>query len=331
MSKIIDLHAHILPASAMEAAGAGRDWHGSTIEHDDIGDPIIVTGHRREGMGGKAHYEPMTRRIEQMDEMGVDMQVLSVSPIFYRHYLPAEHGIAASTVINEEIAGFAAEWPHRFAGYGALPAQDPDGAVEELERVMNMPGMVGASLGTHVGGSNWDEPQLFPILEAAQDLGALLFFHPSDRRLEQFVPRYHLHNSIGNPAESTIAIGSLIYGGILDRLPELRMLFVHGGGYACWAGPRFDHGYKVRREAQGGSEGFPSEYLRRMWFDSLVHGYVNLRHLVDVVGIDKVVLGTDFPADMGQPDPVTWIEGSDLTTTEKAAVLSENPAALLGW
>lgn len=329
MSKVVDLHAHILPASAMAAGEEGTEWHGSLIEHDDLGNPIIVTGHRREGMGGKAHYEPMTQRIERMDEAGVDVQVLSVNPIFYRHYLPAEHGISASTIINDEIAGFAAEWPDRFAGYAALPAQDPDRAVQELERVMKMPGMVGASLGTHVGGVNWDEPELFPILEAAQDLGALLFFHPSDRRLEQFVPRYHLHNSIGNPAETTIAIGSLIYGGVLDRLPDLRMLFAHGGGYACWAGPRFDHGYKVRREAQGGTETFPSEYLERMWYDSLVHGYVNLRHLIDEVGIERVVLGTDFPADMGQPDPVAWIQGSDLSEAEQTAVLAENAAVLL--
>lgn len=330
MSRVIDLHAHILPASAMAAANSGNDWHGSSIDHDDLGNPIIVTGDRRESMGGKAHYEPMTRRIERMDQMGVDMQVLSLSPILFRHYVPAGHAIAASRIVNDEIAGFAAQWPDRFSGYGSLPAQDSDQAVRELERVMRMPGMIGASLGTHVGGANWDEPQLFSILEAAQDLSALLFFHPADRRLERYLPRYHLHNSIGNPAETTIAIGSLIYGGVLDRLPELKALFAHGGGYACWAGPRFDHGYKVRREAQGGTEAFPSEYLSRMWYDSLVHGYLNLRHLLDVVGIGQVVLGTDFPADMGQPDPVTWLAGSDLTRDEQTAVLGGNAAALLG-
>lgn len=330
MTTTIDLHAHILPASAVAASEVGREWFGSILERDDIGDPIIVTGGRREGMGGKAHYEPMSRRIERMDEAGVDVQVLSLSPILFRHYIEPEHSVAASSVVNDEIVAFVEQWPTRFAGYGALPAQAPAQAVKELERVMGMPGMVGASLGTHVGGVNWDEPQLFPILEAAQDLGALLFIHPADRRLESYVPRYHLHNSIGNPAETTIAIASLIYGGVLDRLPDLKMLFAHGGGYACWAGPRFDHGYKVRREARGGTETFPSDYLRRMWYDSLVHGYANLRHLIDVVGVGRVVLGTDFPADMGQPDPVTWLGGSDLTGEERGAVLGGNAAELLG-
>ena len=186
-----------------------------------------------------------------MDEMGVDVQVISLNPIFFRHYLDADNAVAASVSVNDEIAGFIEQWPTRFAGYGALPMQDPDAAITELERVMKIPGMVGACVGTHVGGANWDEPHLFPVLEAAQELGALMFFHPADRRLEQHLPRYHLHNSIANPTETTIAIGSLIHGGVLDRLPDLKMLFAHGGGYACWAAARFDHGVKVRREAQG--------------------------------------------------------------------------------
>ncbi len=328
--RVIDVHAHVLPRSAIAATEGGGSWHGSTIEDDHLGRPVIVTGERREGMGGRAHYESMERRIERMDEMGVDMQILSVNPIFFRHYLDAEHGVAASVAINDEIAGFVAQWPDRFTGYGALPMQDPARAVDELERVMSIEGMVGASVGTHVGGANWDEPQFFTVLEAAERLGAFVFFHPSDRRLEKHLPRYHLHNSIANPTETTIAIGSLIYGGVLDRLPNLKMLFAHGGGYACWAGARFDHGYKVRPEAQGNTELFPSEYLSRMWYDSLVHGYVNLRHLVDEVGIDQVMLGTDFPADMGQPEPVAWIEGSDLNSTEQEAVLGHNVATLLG-
>lgn len=328
--RVIDVHAHLLPRSAIAAAEAGESWHGSRIEKDDLGRPIVVTGGRREGMGGPAHYESMTRRLERMDETGVDLQILSLNPIFFRHYLDVENGMAASVAVNDEIAGYVRRWPTRFAGYGALPLQDPGAAVDELERVMAIEGIVGVCVGTHVAGANWDEPQLFPVLEAAERLGALLFFHPSDRRLESHLPRYHLHNSIANPTETTIAIASLIFGGVLDRLPDLKMLFAHGGGYACWAAARFDHGVKVRPEAQGHTALFPSEYLSRMWYDSLVHGYVNLRHLVDVVGIDRVMLGTDFPADMGQPDPVAWIEGSDLDRAERAAVLGDNAAALLG-
>jgi aminocarboxymuconate-semialdehyde decarboxylase len=330
MSKVIDVHAHLLPRSAIAAAEAGESWFGSDIETDDLGRPVIVTGGRREGMGGKAHYESMERRIERMDAAGVDVQVLSLNPIFFRHYLDAEHGVAASRSVNDEIVGFIERWPDRFAGYGALPLQDVDQAIAELERVMAIDGMIGACVGTHVDGANWDEPELFPVLEAARDLGALMFFHPSDRRLEQHLPRYHLHNSIANPTETTIAIASIIHGGVLDRLPDLKMLFAHGGGYACCASARFDHGYKVRAEAREHASLFPSEYLHRMWYDSLVHDHGLLRRLIDVVGVDKVMLGTDFPADMGQPDPVDWIAASDLSPAERNAVLGANAADLLG-
>ena len=169
------------------------------------------------------------------------------------------------------------------------------------------------SVGTHVGGLNWDEPDLFPVLEAAEQSNALVFVHPAASRLKDALPRYHMRNFIANPTETTIAIGSLIFGGILDRLPGLRLLFAHGGGYACWAYARFDHGHQVRPEAREHIARLPSDYLSALWYDSLVHGYGNLRRLIDVVGLDRVVLGTDFPADMGQPDPVAWIDGSDLS------------------
>ncbi|MFT7474818.1 MAG: aminocarboxymuconate-semialdehyde decarboxylase [Verrucomicrobiales bacterium] len=330
MTRVIDVHAHLLPRSAIAAAESGGEWFGSSIEDDDMGRPVIITGERREGMGGKAHYESMERRIERMDEDGVDMQLLSLNPIFFRHYIGADDGAAASVAVNDEIAGFIEQWPTRFGGYGALPMQDPDRAIAELERVMAIDGMIGACVGTHVDGANWDEPHLFPVLEAAQELGALMFFHPSDRRLEKHLPRYHLHNSIANPTETTIAIASIVHGGILDKLPNLKTLFAHGGGYACCGAPRFDHGYEVRREARENISMFPSEYLSRMWYDTLVYDYGMLRRLIEVVGIDKVMLGTDFPADMGQVDPVGWLNGSDLSDDERAAVLGDTAASLLG-
>jgi len=329
-SKVIDVHAHLLPRSAIAAAENGEAWFGSEIERDDLGRPVVVTGERREGMGGKAHYEAIERRLERMDEMGVDVQVLSLNPIFFRHYLDPDTAVEASRSVNDEIAGFIERWPTRFAGYGALPMQDPGRAIAELERVMAIDGMIGACVGTHVDGANWDEPHLFPVLEAAQELGALVFFHPSDRRLEAHLPRYHLHNSIANPTETTIAIASIIHGGIVDRLPDLQMLFAHGGGYACCGAARFDHGYTVRAEAREHASMLPSEYLSRLWYDSLVHDHGMFRRLIDVVGINRVMLGTDFPADMGQPDPVDWIERSDLTRDERIAVLGANAAALLG-
>jgi aminocarboxymuconate-semialdehyde decarboxylase len=327
---VIDMHAHLLPRSAIAAAESGGDWFGSRVERDELGRPLIITGEYQISLGGQIHWESMEQRIERMDAMSVDMQVLSLNPILFRYYLDAHHAIEGARAINDEIAGAVHQWPQRFAGFGALPMQDPGAAVAELQRVMEVPGMVGAAIGSHVNGSNWDEPHLFPVLEAADQLGAVLFLHPSASRLKEALPRYHMRNYIANPTETTIAIGSLIFGGVIDRLPNLRMMFAHGGGYACWAYARFDHGHGVRPEAREHISKAPSEYLRRLWFDSLVHGYGNLRRVLEVAGPDRVVLGTDFPADMGQPDPVAWINGSDLTEVERDAVLGGNARKLIG-
>ena len=185
-----------------------------------------------------------------MDATGVDRQVISLNPILFRYYLEPGDAIECSKAVNDEIAGIVADHPDRFAGFGTLPMQDLAAAVGELERVMSTAGMVGVSVGTHVGGLNWDEPDLFPVLEAAEQANALVFVHPAASRLKEALPRYHMRNFIANPTETTIAIGSLIFGGILDRLPGLRLLFAHGGGYACWAYARFDHGHQVRAEAR---------------------------------------------------------------------------------
>ena len=328
---MVDVHSHLLPRSAIAAAENGTDWFGSRIEIDHLGRPEIVTGDYRVSMGGPAHWESIEKRIARMDETGVDRQVISLNPILFRYYLDPGDAIECSKAVNDEIAGIVADHPDRFAGYGTLPMQEPAAAVGELERVMSTAGMVGVSVGTHVGGQNWDEPELFPVLEAAEQSNALVFVHPAASRLKEALPRYHMRNFIANPTETTIAIGSLIFGGILDRLPGLRLLFAHGGGYACWAYTRFDHGHQVRPEAREHIARLPSDYLSALWYDSLVHGYGNLRRLIDVVGVDRVVLGTDFPADMGQPDPVAWIDGSDLSSAEKDAVLGENAEVMLGW
>ena len=326
---VVDVHAHLLPRSAIAAAEHGTDWFGSKVERDALGRPEIVTGDYRVSLGGKVHWESIPERMDRMDDMGVEIQVISLNPILFRYYLDPANAAKASAAVNDEIAAIVADHPTRFSGFGALPMQSPKDAVAELERVMATPGMVGVSVGTHVGGSNWDEPHLFPVLQTAEQAGAVVFVHPAASRLKEAVPRYHMRNYIANPTETTIAIGSIIFGGIIDKLPELRLVFAHGGGYACWAYARFDHGYKVRPEAREHASQLPSDYLGRMWYDSLVHGYGNLRRLVDVVGIGQVLLGTDFPADMGQPDPVRWIEGSGLSEIEQQAVLGSNFLMLL--
>ena len=326
---IIDVHAHLLPQSAVRAAAGDGRWHGSMVEQAADGRPVITTGDYRVSMGATEHWEEPPARLERMDQLGVDMQVISLNPILFRYYLERRYAIDAAREINDEIAEMTSTWPDRFAGFATLPMQDVDAAVDELQRSVESLGLVGAAIGTHVEGANFDEAHLLPVFEAAESLGAALFVHPAASRMGDSLPRYHMRNYIANPAETTIAIGSLIFGGVLDRLPGLKLCFAHGGGYACWAAARFDHGFGVRPEAREHVNKLPSEYLKTLYFDSLVHGYGNLRQLVGNVGADRVVLGSDYPADMGQPDPVTWIEGSDLSQMEKRAILGENALEFL--
>ena len=233
-------------------------------------------------------------------------------------------------MVNDETAAIVAEHPDRFAGLAFLPLQDADASVRELERGMRELGLIGAAVSTHVDGEDWDSERLFPVLQAANDLGALVFVHPASVRARGILPNYHLVNMIGNPLETTIAIGSIVFGGVLDRLDSLRLVFAHGGGYAAFAAGRFDHGATVRPESKGTLLP-PADYLRRLYFDDLTHSALALRYLVDLVGIDQVVLGSDFPADMGYVDPVGWLETAPLLdAAEKAQILGGNLERLLG-
>jgi aminocarboxymuconate-semialdehyde decarboxylase len=325
----IDVHAHFLPRSVVDACDAGRDWHGIRFEVDEQGQLVSTTSAKRFALPWPDFRAPISDRIAEMDKLRVDMQVISMSPTLWRHEL--EGGAAADMArdVNDETAAIVAEHPSRFRGFAFLPLQDPKASVAELERSVRDLGLVGAAVSTNVAGENWDVEGLFPVLEAAEALGALLFVHPAAVRTVNVMSRYHLRNMIGNPLETTVTIGSLVFGGVFDRLPNLKMVFAHGGGYATFAVGRFDHGHVVRPEAQA-IRRVPTDYLRSLYYDCLTHSAHALRYLVDEVGIDRVVLGSDFPADMGYRDPVGWVENAEgLDQAEKQQILGGNLERLL--
>lgn len=222
-------------------------------------------------------------------------------------------------------------FPGRFLGLATLPLQDVDAAVDELVRVMTLPGMVGVAIGTHINGVNLDAEELAPFWRAAHDLEAFVFIHPMDQRGGEALGHYYLRNVIGNPFETTVAAASLMLSGRLADLPHLQVCLAHGGGYVLAAMGRLAHAYRVRSETPGATDQSPREQFRRFLYDTLNHDEQGLRHMVDVLGVDRVVLGTDFPADMGQSEAVAEIGGSPLfTEQEKAAMLGGNLAAILG-
>jgi aminocarboxymuconate-semialdehyde decarboxylase len=328
-SEVIDVHSHIVPSRLAEAAQRGGRHFGIEFGRDEKGRITSTVGGRGFALPWPTPLETPRERVAAMDAIGVDVHLLSLSPSMHWYSTPPEEARALAIETNDDIAEVVNSFPDRFRGLAFLPLQDPAAAVAELERSVRELGFEGAIVGTNIDGLDWDAPELFPVLEAARDLGALVFVHPARGRANPFLRNYHLRNLVGNPLETTIALASLIFGGVLDRLPDLKLCFAHGGGYGCLGVARMDHGNLVREEARGMSR-LPSDYLRDLYFDSLVHGHRTLDHVIDLAGIDRVVLGSDYPADMGEPDPVEFVRSHPrLTDDDRRKILSENLAGLL--
>jgi aminocarboxymuconate-semialdehyde decarboxylase len=326
----IDTHTHFFPPSAVGPAERNELWHGIQLGHNELGRITSSIGGRAQEIPWPMPLETPAGRLKSMDARRVDRHILSVTPTLYWHGLDKADGVAIARVFNDDLAGIVSEAPERYSGLAFLPLQDAAASVSELERCVRDLGFRGAMVCTHVNGTDWDDPSLFPILEAASALGAVVYYHPSRGRANSWLTRYHLRNLIGNPLETTVALASLIFGGVYDRLPELKTCFSHAGGYGVLGVGRFDHGHEVRPEATG-IAALPSDYVRRIWVDTITHSERTLRYIVDTVGADRVVLGSDYPADMGEPYPVDFVEScASLTDAEKAGILGANAAQLLG-
>ena len=251
---------------------------------------------------------------------------------FYNYHLPVEVARATSAATNDEIAGMIRAWPERFAGLGTLPMQDVKAAIAEMERCMTQLGLKGVEINDHVNGRTLDEPEFRPFWKAAQELGALVFFHQGgDTVVTPRSARYHLPNTIGNLADRAVTFATLVSGGVMDEFPDLKICLGHGGGYTCFGIGRMDHGWQVRSEARVHITQPPSAYLGRFYYDCIVYTEPALRFLIDSVGADRVVFGTDWPYDMALDWPVAWVLGmKGLSQEEKEAILWKNLERLLG-
>ncbi|HZP95402.1 MAG TPA: amidohydrolase family protein [Candidatus Limnocylindria bacterium] len=321
-SRTIDLHAHLTPRSLLHAKAAGLTLHG-------IEPAAIARGQ------GRAISAP--DRLADMDRLGVDAQVVSAEPQMYVY----EHDAAAAAAIhrecNDEIGELVAGRPDRFRGLAILPMQDIGRAIAELDRAMHVLGFSGAMIGDHVNGALYDEPRFRPFWRAAEEMGALVFVHQASPTLVSTrFDRYHVSNTIGNPVERTLSFAALVFGGVMDAFPRLEVALAHGGGYAAFAAGRMDWGWRWREEARANITRPPSEYLARFHYDCITHSERALRFLLDSVGTDRVVFGTDYPgfaagrAGAGY-QPREWLVAlPSLTDAEKEAILGGNLERLLG-
>jgi aminocarboxymuconate-semialdehyde decarboxylase len=272
------------------------------------------------------------RRIEDCDETGVDLQVLSTVPVMFNYGKHPEHAHDLARLLNDDIARTVADRPRRFAGLGTLPLQAPELAVRELERCVRELGLAGVQIGTHVNDWNLNAPELFPVFQAAEEVGAAVFVHPWDMMAREKMNRYWLPWLVGMPAETSLAICSMIFGGVLERLPRLRVAFAHGGGSFPATFGRVAHGFEVRPDLVAvDNPVHPREYLGRFFVDSLVHDERALRYLIDLVGVSAIALGSDYPFPLGEHHPGKLIESmSGLSDAARQRMLSGSALQFLG-
>ena len=317
---IVDIHAHISPEGLLSAMTEGRDWHG-------IPAPQLLPTHK---------YTPRTtwtpeQRLREMDELGVDVHVLSTNSFLYFYERDAAATSSMARECNDYLAQLTRDHPDRFAGFATLPLQNIAASVSELERSVSTLGLKGAMIGDHVNGLTYDDQSFLPLWKAAEAMGAVIFIHQSgDTTVSPRNDRYHLPNTIGNLVDRAVTFASFVYGGVMDACPDLKVCLAHGGGFACYGAGRMDRGWQVRAEARVNIQQPPSSYLGRFWYDCLTHSEDALRYLIDTVGIERVVFGTDWPFDMALDDPVNWVRSlSKLTYEEKDAILGGNIIRLL--
>jgi aminocarboxymuconate-semialdehyde decarboxylase len=314
--RLVDVHAHVTPQRFQRVVLAGGEWHGlrpDTGELDNL-----------------RNRWPPDRRIEEMDRLGVDVQLISPTDSFYQYHLKPDVTAAIAAECNDEIAQMVADRPDRFMGLGTLPMQDVERAIAEAERGMGSLRLRGFMIDDHVNNVTYDHPVFDPFWAAIERLGAFLLVHQGRPTSVTYrTTSYFLPNAVGNLVDRTLTFASLVYGGIMDRYPELMICLGHAGGYVPYAIYRLDQGWEAWPELRGASRDRPGTYVGRFFYDTVTYSDRNLRFLLDVVGTDRVLFGTDFPAPMEVPAAVRRIEASPLLEdSEREAVLRGNVAAI---
>lgn len=314
----IDIHAHFVPPRALERARAEPERYGLRLN----GETLLFDG-------GKPTppLQPLLTRIERRPAAKVDVQLLGNWMDATGYSLPVGQGAAWSRLFNEELSVVAHETPKRFVALASLPMQDGARAAEELEFAVTQLDMKGAMIGTNIAGRNLDEPAFDPAWRKASELGVPIVLHPYNTVPSERLKRYYSPNLLGNPFDTLIAAASLIFGGVCDRFPELKIVLLHGGGHLPYQAGRLQHGYEILPETKGAAKA-PLEYLRWFNYDTVVHLPQALRYLIDLVGSDRVLLGSDDPFAMGDSAPADIVHSCGCSEAATRQVLSENATNL---
>lgn len=325
----IDIHTHILPKTWPDLQQKYGYGGFIRLEHHKPCCARMMMDNKFFREVEENAWDPKAR-IKECNHQHVDVQVLSTVPVMFSYWAKPEDTLDLAKILNDHIAGIVDKYPSRFIGLGTVPMQDPALAIRELERCLDI-GLTGIQIGTHINDWNLDAPEVFEVLQAAETLGAAVFVHPWDMMGKDQMPKYWLPWLVGMPAETARAITSMIFSGTLEKLPKLRVAFAHGGGSFPATIGRIEHGFNVRPDLCAVDNNInPKEYLGKFYLDSLVHDKTMLKYLVDLIGDDKVVLGSDYPFPLGEHEPGNVIKTADIGDASKAKLLGSNALDWLG-
>ena len=272
----------------------------------------------------------LARRLHDMDAMGVDVQVLSATPQTYLYNQDASLGTTTAAIQNDQIGKLVKQNPQRFMGIATLPMQAPEKAADELKRAMTKLGLRGTMFASNIMGKNLDDPSFEPVWATAEELGAFIFIHPNNVAGVDRMKSYYLNNLIGNPLDTTIGAACLYFGGVLDRYPKLTVVLAHGGGFTPYQAARWEHGWHVRPEPKKNIAKQPVDIAKRFYYDTILHSAPVLEFMIERVGADHVMLGSDYPYDMGMMDCVKHVRSLKISDADKTTILSTCAQALLG-
>ncbi|MCE3282097.1 MAG: amidohydrolase [Chitinophagaceae bacterium] len=325
----IDIHTHIMPEKMpnwVEKFGYGEFIH---LEHRNCKACMMKGDKMFREVEENCFREDV--RIREMNATDVTVQVLSTIPVLFNYWAKAKDGAETSRFFNDHIAECTARQPERFIGIGTVPLQDIDLAIKEMERCVGELKMPGLEIGSNINGINLSHSSLFPFYEAAERLGCALFVHPWEMMGEKDMQQYWLPWLVGMPAETSRAICSMIFGGVFEKFPKLRVAFAHGGGSFPFTIGRIEHGFKVRPDLVAVDNNVnPRDYLGKFWLDSLVHDESALQYLLSLTGDDKICLGSDYPFPLGEHRPGKMIEEISLDQNVKEKLLYKNAQNWLG-